>query len=117
MSYELVEGLTFEEYLVAHAGEEVTVDAPAAVRPTVSSCVVGDAIKALVLMVPTVLGAPVLRRLYNRWGTTKGESVATMPGDELIARPDLTSTRAAAAAPRPTACERAARRAHRLALP
>jgi hypothetical protein len=45
-------------------------------------------------MVPTIVGAPVLRRLYNRWGTTKGELLAAMPGDELITRPDLTYTRA-----------------------
>ena len=94
VSYELVEGQTVDDYLVANAGEGTTFDATTAVRPPVSSCAVGDAIDGLVLMVPTVLGAPILRRLYNRWGTTKGESVATMPGDELIARPDLTSTRA-----------------------
>jgi hypothetical protein len=34
---------------------------------------VAEAIAGLLLMVPTVLGAPLLRRAYNRWGTTKGE--------------------------------------------
>jgi hypothetical protein len=60
----------------------------------VSWYALGDAIKGIALMVPTVVGAPVLRQLYNRWGATKGELVAAMPGDELITSPDLISTRA-----------------------
>jgi hypothetical protein len=94
VSYELVEGLTVEDYLASRADDDVSVDAAAPARPRVSWCALGDAIEGLALMVPTVVGAPLLRRLYNRWGTTKGELATAMPGDELIARPDLTSTRA-----------------------
>jgi hypothetical protein len=43
--------------------------------------------------VPTILGAPLLRHAYNRWGTTKGEGRAAMKGDELIASPKLGYTR------------------------
>jgi hypothetical protein len=94
VSYEVVEGLTVDEYLASHSGDDVLVDGFASARSRVSWKAVGDAIEGVALMVPTVIGAPLLRRLYNRWGTTKGELVAAMPGDELIDRPDLTSTRA-----------------------
>jgi hypothetical protein len=43
--------------------------------------------------VPTILAAPLLRWAYNRWGTTKGEGEARMPGDDLIVAPKLTHTR------------------------
>lgn len=52
-----------------------------------------QAIDAVVLMVPTLLGAPLLRHAYNRWGTTKGEGRRLMPGDELIEAARLVSTR------------------------
>jgi hypothetical protein len=48
---------------------------------------------AVLLMVPTIVGAPLLRHAYNRWGTTKGEGRGRMPGDELIEVPKLVSTR------------------------
>ena len=53
-----------------------------------------DAAGGVVLIVPTVLAAPLLRHAYNRWGTTKGEGRALMPGDELIPHPRLAHTRA-----------------------
>ena len=52
-----------------------------------------EAVEGVVLLVPTVLAAPVLRFAYNRWGTTKGEGAAEMPGDALIVSPKLTHTR------------------------
>lgn len=42
----------------------------------------------------TVAGAPVLRRWYQRWGATDEERARSLPGDELVPDPDLTSTRA-----------------------
>lgn len=41
-----------------------------------------------------LLTAPVARRWYNRWGATPAEVGATMPGDELVPAPKMTSTRA-----------------------
>ena len=46
------------------------------------------------LLVPTLVAAPLLRRAYNRWGTTKGEGRSHVPGDELIPEPKLSHTRA-----------------------
>ncbi|MEZ5116548.1 MAG: hypothetical protein R2737_09805 [Candidatus Nanopelagicales bacterium] len=45
-------------------------------------------------VVATLLAAPLVRRRYNRWGATAAESLASMPGDELVERPRLTYTRA-----------------------
>ena len=53
-----------------------------------------EAAGGVVLIVPTVLAAPLLRRADNRWGTTKGEDRALMPGDELVPQPTLAHTRA-----------------------
>jgi len=36
----------------------------------------------------------LVRRRYLRWGATHGEVAAALPGDELVARADLTATRA-----------------------
>jgi hypothetical protein len=36
----------------------------------------------------------VVRRWHLRWGATDGEVLETLPGDDLIADPDLVSTRA-----------------------
>src|SRR5215831_2205624 len=41
-----------------------------------------------------ILTAPVLRGPHNRWGATPAEVSATMPGDELVPKPKITSTRA-----------------------
>lgn len=51
----------------------------------------------------TVLGAPVLRRWYRRWGATEAEARRALPGDDLIPDPDLTSTRAVDVAAPPEA--------------
>ena len=40
------------------------------------------------------LSAPVVRHWYNRWGAKPAEIVGAMPGDELVPRPKMTSTRA-----------------------
>ncbi len=41
-----------------------------------------------------MLTLPVSRHWYNRWGATHAELACAMPGDELVPRPKLTSTRA-----------------------
>ena len=41
-----------------------------------------------------LVGSPLLRGRYNRWGATDEECRAAMPGDELVPDPVLTSTRA-----------------------
>ena len=51
-----------------------------------------DAVGGAVLLVPTIVAAPLLRRAYNRWGTTKGEDAAHLPGDALIPVPKLSHT-------------------------
>lgn len=38
--------------------------------------------------------APVMRHSYDRWGTTAAEVTSAMPGDDLVPRPKITSTRA-----------------------
>lgn len=38
--------------------------------------------------------APLMRHSYNRWGATAAEVASAMPGDELVPRPKITSTRA-----------------------
>lgn len=44
--------------------------------------------------VVTLLASPVLRRWYNRWGATDEEIDRSLPGDELVRRPELGYTRA-----------------------
>lgn len=41
-----------------------------------------------------VLASPLLRPWYRRWGATPGEDARAMPGDELVPRPRLVTTRA-----------------------
>jgi len=53
-----------------------------------------DALGGVVLLVPTVVAAPLLRRAFNRWGTTKGEGRSQLRGDALIPEPKLSHTRA-----------------------
>ena len=38
--------------------------------------------------------APFLRHSYNQWGATAAEIASAMPGDDLVPRPKITSTRA-----------------------
>ena len=49
-----------------------------------------------VLAVATVVASPLLRRWYNRWGTTDDELARPLPGDELVEEPKLGYTRAIA---------------------
>lgn len=46
------------------------------------------------LAVVTVLGSPVLRGWYNRWGATHDELTRPLPGDALVKDPKLGYTRA-----------------------
>lgn len=41
-----------------------------------------------------VLASPLLRSWYRRWGATPAEEARSMPGDELVPRPRLVTTRA-----------------------
>jgi hypothetical protein len=42
----------------------------------------------------TLVGAPLLRRRYQRWGATEFEVERPLPGDELVPEPQICSTRA-----------------------
>ncbi len=42
----------------------------------------------------TLVGAPLLRRWYNRWGASDDELTRPLPGDDLVTQPKLTYTRA-----------------------
>jgi hypothetical protein len=42
----------------------------------------------------TLLFSPLLRSWYNRWGATKEEIAAPLPGDELVPAPQMGYTRA-----------------------
>jgi len=46
------------------------------------------------LIAGTLVGAPLLRRWYNRWGATDDERTRPLPGDHLVKHPKLTYTRA-----------------------
>jgi hypothetical protein len=49
---------------------------------------------SLVTSMAVVAGAALLRRRQLRWGATDTESTTPLTGDELVAVPDLTATRA-----------------------
>ncbi len=51
---------------------------------------IGGAAQVAVML----LTAPAARRWYNRWGATPAEVAGTMPGDDLVPAPKMTSTRA-----------------------
>lgn len=51
-------------------------------------------ILAVLAAVGAVLSSPFLRRWYRRWGATPEEVARPLPGDELVPRPRLTTTRA-----------------------
>ena len=42
----------------------------------------------------TILTSPVLRPWYSKWGATEAEVSGSLPGDEVVAKPVLTTTRA-----------------------
>lgn len=53
-----------------------------------------DVIEGGAKIAAALLTAPVLRWSHNRWGATPAEVAAAMPGDELVPKPKITSTRA-----------------------
>jgi hypothetical protein len=53
-----------------------------------------DVIEGGAKIAAAILTAPVLRGAHNRWGATPAEVSAAMPGDELVPKPKITSTRA-----------------------
>jgi hypothetical protein len=53
-----------------------------------------QAIVAALAVLGAVLFSPLLRRWYRRWGATPGEVTRSLPGDELVPRPRLITTRA-----------------------
>ncbi len=53
-----------------------------------------QAIVAALAVLGAVLSSPLLRRWYRRWGATSEEETRPLPGDELVPRPRLTTTRA-----------------------
>ncbi|SOC49594.1 hypothetical protein SAMN05660748_2322 [Blastococcus aggregatus] len=52
-----------------------------------------DVVVGGALVLGAVVASPVLRRRYNRWGVDEEEVTADLPGDELVAAPDLGYTR------------------------
>jgi hypothetical protein len=53
-----------------------------------------QAIVGALAVLGAVLSSPFLRRWYRRWGATSGEVTRRLPGDELVPRPRLITTRA-----------------------
>jgi len=53
-----------------------------------------DAVGGAAAIAAMLVGSPLLRRRYNRWGADDAECRAAMPGDELVPEPRLESTRA-----------------------
>ena len=51
-------------------------------------------VSSLVTSMTVVAAAVILRRRQLRWGATGTETTAPLAGDELVAEPDLTATRA-----------------------
>lgn len=62
-----------------------------------------DAVGGGAAIAAMLVGSPLLRERYNRWGATRAEQTAAMPGDELVPAPVLTSTRAITIAAPPDA--------------
>lgn len=68
---------------------------PSKGRPRDSEAIEGPkALHGAVAIALMLVGSPVLRGRYNRWGATDEECRAVMPGDELVVEPRLVSTRA-----------------------
>ncbi len=53
-----------------------------------------DALRGIAAIAYTLVGSVWLREQYNRWGASRDEWEAAMPGDELVPAPVLCSTRA-----------------------
>jgi len=62
-----------------------------------------DAVGGAAAIAAILVGSPLFRGRYNRWGATEAEIHAAMPGDELVPCPVLTSTRAITIAAPPEA--------------
>ena len=62
-----------------------------------------DAAGGIAAIAAMLVGSPLLRARYNRWGATDEECSTAMPGDELVPDPVLTSTRAVTVAAPPGA--------------
>jgi hypothetical protein len=52
-----------------------------------------DAARGAAAIAYYLIGSAWLRELYNRWGTSREEWLASMPGDDLVPEPVLCSTR------------------------
>jgi len=53
-----------------------------------------DTMRGAAAIAVMLVGSPLLRGQYNRWGATERECGASMPGDELVPAARLVSTRA-----------------------
>jgi hypothetical protein len=53
-----------------------------------------DSMIGAILVAGTLILSPVLRSWYNRWGATEEELDRTLPGDDLVPKPDLGYTHA-----------------------
>jgi hypothetical protein len=64
-------------------------------RPHVAraASAVSDVVGGGLLVLATLAASPLIRGAYNRWGVDDGELAAGLPGDELVADPDLGYTR------------------------
>lgn len=58
-------------------------------------------LSGLALIAATAAVAPLGRHRYNHWGATPEEVAARLPGDELVPRPRMSSTRAVSVATGP----------------
>ncbi len=70
-----------------------------ATRPAVVDLV--RQVRDVVTDLPRFVTAPLLRPWHRRWGATRTEFIAPMPGDERIPRPHLRVTRAITVAAAP----------------
>lgn len=55
---------------------------------------IADGVVGAAAIASTVLGNPLLRAFYRKWGATEHEAHRLLPGDELIENPRLQYTRA-----------------------
>lgn len=84
-------------YAILDFGAEAVEENPVLDPPARDTRPLGATMEAAggaVAIVATVIGSPLLRSRYNRWGATQAECRAALPGDELVPDPRLESTRA-----------------------
>jgi hypothetical protein len=53
----------------------------------------GEVVGGGLLVLAALVASPLIRTAYNRWGVDDRELTATLPGDDLVACPDLGYTR------------------------